>query len=96
MRRLALASLAALAAACTDPCQELGDRICQCPPAGVTTDTCKTQVKNAVGSPTSDQDSKCSALLDTCNAPDGVDFCEWITTEAGKEACGLAYSPQPQ
>lgn len=95
MRRLALAALAVLAAACTSPCQELGDRICRCPPTGVTKDTCETQVKNAVGSPTSSQEDVCSKLLDSCNGPDGVDFCEWITTEAGKEACGLAY-PVPQ
>jgi hypothetical protein len=50
MRRpalIAVAALAALAAAgCgTSACQQLGEQLCQCQ-AGMTKDTCKTQVQN--------------------------------------------------
>lgn len=94
-RLLAIAALAALAAGCTNPCRELGDRICRCTPTGTTVDTCKQQVKNIVDSvdPTRDQDRICSDFLDTCNAPADVDFCVWLSTVEGKQQCGLAYTP---
>ncbi len=31
----------------------------------------------------------CQQRVDACNAPEGVEFCEWILTPAGKDACGL-------
>lgn len=34
-------------------------------------------------------EDRCEARLGTCTAPEGVEFCEWILTEAGKNACGL-------
>jgi hypothetical protein len=40
-------------------------------------------------------DSQCSAWLDTCNAPDGVQLCEFIQSTTGKEACGIAYPATP-
>ena len=88
MRRVALASLLALAAACsTSPCQELGERICQCQP-GTTKDTCKTQVQNQLKNVSPDE-GFCQGRLNVCNAPEGVDFCEWLLTAPGKTACGL-------
>ena len=94
MRRVALASLLALAAACsTSPCQELGERLCQCQP-GTTKDTCKTQVQNQLKDLSPDE-STCQKHLDQCNAPAGVDFCEWLLTANGKTACGLAPQPPP-
>jgi hypothetical protein len=94
MRRLLLiAAVAALGAACTKPCEQLADEICKCSPTGVSTETCKQQVSNAIGSisPTSNQESACSDYLDSCNAPSGVSFCDWLQTAEGKTACGLAY-----
>ncbi|MGB8930894.1 MAG: hypothetical protein WCC48_06555 [Anaeromyxobacteraceae bacterium] len=95
MHRLVIiaAAVAALAAGCSTPCQDLGDRICRCSPTGTSKDTCEQQVSNVVSSvnPNDDQDARCSDLLDRCHAPDGVDFCEWLSTADGKTACGLAY-----
>lgn len=92
-RLLVIAAFTALSAACSNPCRDLGDRICRCTPTGTSVDTCKRQVDNIVSSvdPTKDQDRVCSDYLDSCHAPDTVDFCEWLQTEAGKVACGLAY-----
>lgn len=98
MRRLlSIAALALLSAACSNPCKDLGERICRCIPVGTSVDTCKQEVDNMVKSvdPTKDQDQVCSNYLDTCGAPANIDFCEWLQTEAGKVACGLAYPSTP-
>lgn len=91
-------ALAAGAAGCSQPCQDLGDRICQCEPEGQTRTTCKTNVKARVkaSSPTADENSVCSAILGTCPDPNGdVNQCAWmLNTCAGRVACGLAL-PQP-
>jgi hypothetical protein len=93
MRRLALLSLLALAAACGDgPCQELGERICSCQP-GMTEDACTSQVEAQLED--SDlTDGTCERLLGQCSAPPGTDFCEWLLTEPGKDACGLTPASQ--
>jgi hypothetical protein len=99
MRRLLLiAAVTVLAAGCTGPCQELGDRLCKCGLSGTTTETCKRQVSNSVGTsifdnsgPTNAQEAACSDYLDSCNAPAGASFCDWVATSDGKAACGLAY-----
>ena len=46
MRAIALAALACalLATACSNPCQELGDRLCDCRAAGTTKAACSQQV----------------------------------------------------
>ncbi|HET8538679.1 MAG TPA: hypothetical protein VFL83_02285 [Anaeromyxobacter sp.] len=31
----------------------------------------------------------CQERLAACNAPEGVDFCEWLLTAPGKDACGV-------
>ncbi len=80
---------------CGNSCQDLGDRLCQCSGSGSTRDACKTEVKNqlaAIGIH-SDDEAACSAALNTCNAPSGATFCEWVGTAGGKVACGLAYPP---
>jgi hypothetical protein len=81
------AALVALAACGTSACQELGQRICACQP-GLSSSTCKTQIEQQLKS-SNPGESTCQHLLDTCNAPSGVDICEWMLTEAGKQACGL-------
>jgi hypothetical protein len=90
MRPAPLLVAAALAAAgCSDsPCQELGERLCACQP-GTTRDACETRVEDLL-----DRDDPgegfCEDGLATCNAPEGAVFCEWLLTEDGKTACGLA------
>ncbi len=94
MRRplaLALAAAAVLGAGCsTSPCQELGEKVCNC--SGLSSDACKTQVEGElkrIDPPQSTLD-RCSALLGTCHEPIGAVFCEWLSTENGKISCGLA------
>jgi hypothetical protein len=93
---LVLAAAAALAAAgcSTSPCQDLGERICTC--SGLSSDSCKTQVEQElklINETQADRD-RCAKLLDTCEAPQGALFCEWLGTPAGKIDCGLAI-PDP-
>jgi hypothetical protein len=93
MRPAALLVAAALAlAGCSDsPCQELGERLCACQP-GTTSDSCTTRVEDRL----EDEDPGegfCEDRLATCNAPEGAVFCEWLLTEDGKVACGLAPEP---
>jgi hypothetical protein len=93
MRRLAAVALLALAVGCGDsPCQDLGERICSCNP-GATTDACEAQTESQLeDADLSDDD--CDRLLGTCNAvPPGAQFCEWLLTADGKEACGLTPPP---
>jgi len=86
---------ALVAAACGSPCQELGDRICNCNPGGVIRDTCKSAVKNqlsASGEPTQEDQNRCQALLATCPDPgDDPTICDALATAQGKARCGLAY-----
>ena len=98
---LALALVAALSAGatgCSSPCQDLGDRICQCEPEGQVRNNCKTNVKARVkaSSPTADESSACTTLLGTCPDPNGDRIqCAWmLNTCAGRVACGLAL-PEP-
>jgi hypothetical protein len=98
-RAVALAAtLAALAASgCGSPCQDLGDRICDCQPQGTSRDSCRSTVRSTLSSnnPNGDQESTCRHLLDTCVAPEGAaNICDFINSEAGKEACGMAF-PTP-
>lgn len=92
MRRLLpiLLALASLAAGCSEsPCQELGERLCSC--TGVSGDACETQVKDQLDS-AGLSDETCDAYLASCDssrAPTG-NLCEWLLTEDGKRACGVA------
>jgi hypothetical protein len=93
-RSLSLALLcAALGAGCgKSDCQLIEERVCQC--TGQTSDQCTTQAQSLLGSPSQSTQDKCSGLLHTCNAPEGVPFCEWIHTPTGKQDCGFAVDPQ--
>jgi len=81
-------------AGCSSPCQDLGDRVCQCEAAGQVRNNCQTNVKARVraAAPTSGEASYCSSILATCPDPGGdVNACAWmLNTCAGKVACGLA------
>ena len=88
---------AAALAGCGNACEDLGARLCGCSGGGTASDTCKQQIKNQlddVGLSTGDK-GFCSQKLDSCNAPAGAEFCEWLNTQGGKEACGLAYPAAP-
>ncbi|HET9599266.1 MAG TPA: hypothetical protein VFP65_27070 [Anaeromyxobacteraceae bacterium] len=94
----ALAALLALAlSACGSPCQDLGDRICDCQPQGTSRDSCRSTVRSTLSanSPNGAQEDTCRHLLDTCKAPDSSNVCDFINSEAGKEACGMAFPVPP-
>ncbi len=102
MRPLAIPALllAAAAVACSSPCQDLANRICDCTPAGSLRDNCKNSVKNQINNgvqkPTDADQTFCESKLATC--PDsGGDInsaaCHALLSPAGKVACGLAYPP---
>ena len=99
MRKLiAPAALTALAllglAHCGSPCQDLAERICNCQPAGPLRDNCKSSVKTQIGStqPSGADQSFCAAKLKDCPDPDSTPSqCQVLQTQAGKEACGLAF-----
>jgi hypothetical protein len=76
-------ALALGAAGCSSPCQDLGDRICQCEGEGQVRNNCKTNVKARV---------KAAAPDGSCPDPNGdVNACAYmLNTCPGKVACGLA------
>ncbi len=87
-------ALAAFAAGCSkSPCQELGEKLCGC--TGLSSDACKTQVEDQLKAldPSKSTEDLCDQFLGTCNAPPNAQFCEWLLTTDGKEACGLAKTP---
>jgi len=86
-----LLAFALAAAGCGEsPCQDLGERLCRCEP-GTTADSCKRQVEAQLKDidPSSALEDYCQARLDSCSAPAEAEFCEWLVTTAGKDACGL-------
>jgi hypothetical protein len=94
MRALALAAVAcaALAAGCSSPCQELGDRLCDCRDPSVTKASCTDSVKAEVQrlNPGSSASDACNKALDECHAPRDVSFCDWLEGRCGKAACGMS------
>ena len=92
---LALGLVLALGAAgCSSPCQDLGDRICQCEAEGQIRNNCKTNVKARVkaAAPNASEEDACTAILATCPDPNGdVNACAYmLNTCPGRVACGLA------
>ena len=98
--RLALAALATAAAlvvaACGSACQDLGDRICSCQPAGTLRDSCRSTVRSDLGSSygqaSSADQEMCQKLLTTC--PDfeaHPNLCPELSTRAVMVQCGIAY-----
>jgi hypothetical protein len=91
---LVLALAAALLAACTTPCEELGNKICECTPAGSARSSCEDSVKQQLEE-TSPDENVCERALDQCSEPSGTEFCDWIRTAEAKIACGIAYGDDP-
>lgn len=86
---LAVIASAALATGCSNSCQELGDRLCDCRPSGTTRNSCTDSVKNDVQRLHPDS-GDCSKFLDSCHSPRGYEFCDWIEGRCGKAACGMS------
>jgi hypothetical protein len=87
-------ALAFGAVGCNSPCQDLGDRICNCVAEGQIRTNCKTNVKARIKNvnPSSSEQDYCDGLLGTCPDPNGnVDQCAYmLNTCPGRVACGLA------
>jgi hypothetical protein len=79
---------------CFTPCQELGERICQCGVPGQSWETCMDDVvlRAQALAPTIAADQTCSAQLLTCPNPWGdAAVCNaMLTTCPGQVACGFA------
>jgi hypothetical protein len=90
----ALALAAVTLAGCGSACQDLASRICDCQPSGTLRDSCNSIVKAQLNaaSPSGDDQAYCQKLLGTCPSPaTDVGACDALKTEAGKQACGMAY-----
>ncbi len=95
---LVLAASALIASGCSNACQDLGSRLCNCTPAGTTKSSCVDSVKADIQrlNPGKDAQAVCAAKLDTCFAHQDpvtqqpMDFCDWINGRCGKAACGLS------
>jgi hypothetical protein len=95
MRTLALV-LAVLSVAaplgCSNPCQDLGERLCDCTPTGTTKASCVQSVKTEVSNlnPSKSAQDVCQEALRTCYARDNIDFCDWINGRCGKASCMIS------
>jgi hypothetical protein len=95
MRTLALA-LAVLAVAaltgCSNPCQDLGERLCDCTATGTTKASCVQSVKTEVSNlnPGSSVQDVCQKALDSCYPRGDIDFCDWIHGRCGKASCMIS------
>jgi hypothetical protein len=89
---LAAFACAVLASGCSTPCEELGNRLCDCTPVGSTKAACERAVQSDIQrlNPGSDADAICSEKLRTCNEPPDVTFCDWLDGRCGKSACGMS------
>ena len=87
-------ALALAATGCSTPCQDLGERICNCEGEGQILNNCKTNVQARVkaSSATDSEQDYCEAKLATCPDPNGnIEACAYIlNTCPGRVACGLA------
>jgi len=87
-------ALALGAMGCSTPCQDLGDRICNCEAEGQVRNNCKSNVKARVqaSNATGSEQDYCEAKLGTCPDPNGdVTRCAYmLNTCPGRVACGLA------
>jgi hypothetical protein len=92
---LAALTLAAFAlSGCGSACQDLGNRICNCQPAGTLRDSCQSSVKAQLNSnsPSGDDQAFCQQKLTTCpDAANDPGACDALKTAAGKQACGIGY-----
>ncbi len=95
---LAVAVTALLTSACSNACQDLGERLCDCTPAGTTKASCVDSVKADISrvNPNKDEQAVCEEKLKTCYARTDpvtrqqIEFCPWIAGRCGKAACGLS------
>lgn len=90
----ALTLFAFALAGCGSACQDLGNRICACQPAGALRDSCEASVKSQLNAtaPSAQDQEVCQAKLATCPDPaHDAGACDALKTEAGKAACGLGY-----
>lgn len=89
---LAALACALVASGCGNLCQDLGDRLCECTPVGTTKASCERTVQAEVArvDPSREAEDICAEKLETCVAPDGVTFCDWLDGRCGKSACGLS------
>ncbi len=72
--------------ACSEPCDELGDKICSCEKTSSLEEACKQKLKNSKSriKPTDQEQDICGNLIDTCT-------CEALALEQ-YDKCGFTSS----
>ena len=103
MRRLHLALLLPLSvlalAACSSPCRELSERVCECRETRVEREVCRqnASANESRLEPSEDAEALCEQRLDECpdpNAGNRVQLCEELESlPERKVACGLTSPP---
>jgi hypothetical protein len=84
-----LIALAGLAGGCSNACDDLTSRICECETDSTAVQTCQSKVSadNFGGSPSKEQLNACTAALDTCTC---------AALACGEfYKCGMAVDPGP-
>ncbi|MBF5045029.1 hypothetical protein FGE12_21685 [Aggregicoccus sp. 17bor-14] len=85
-------------AACTSPCRELSQRVCECRDTRIEREACAQNAGNNEGrlEPSSEQQDLCEQKLDTCPDPaanggkDRVALCDELERSVDRKvACGL-------
>ncbi len=86
MKRYLLLIAIILTCACSEPCLDLANRICDCEPTANRRNTCKnTFVRNNPVSISEDDEKRCEKLLRTCS-------CDALE-KGDYQACGLSKAP---
>ena len=82
-------ALALAATGCSTPCQDLGERICNCEGEGQIRNNCKTNVQARVkaSSATDSEQDYCEAKLSTCPDPNGNIEAFALPTPGGGDGC---------
>jgi len=91
---LAPPMLLLVSGACSTPCQDLANRICDCQQQGALRDACNSAVSTQIGfaQPSGSAQSFCQSMLNSCPDPSiDSEACQKMQTQLGKQECGLAY-----
>ncbi len=77
---------------CKSPCRELSERLCDCEEPFRRDECIQAVAQREQNVEPSDEDlNACEQRLETCNIdPDKRETCDFLQTEEGKNACGLA------
>lgn len=88
--------------ACSSPCRQLSEKLCECQETTPDRQSCEREVARAEGSLdrlTAEDEATCERLLEVCSC-EQVERADQVESSEGKVACGLArdyaLAPAPQ